>query len=346
MAVTTGIINATLGLWQDRPANEAFETAAIADRLGFSELWIGEMATFDAFALATAVGLKTQRITPTVGPFAVSVRTPVNIAVGAATATSVIGRPVNVALGTSSDVVVEDWHGRPRKRPAQQLEDATHIISRLLRGEKVSFDGEMLHTKGYRLRLPVPGSSVSVAAFGPRAIRFAATHADRVLLNMVTVESARLLCDQVTQAAAEAGRKRPRVALWLATSVDPTPADLSQMVTSKTGYLAAPGYSDMFVDAGFESLVALARTRPHPRELRAAMPEADIAAATCLAGDLDEVRARIRAYLEAGVDEVCVVPTTAGDPAGLRTLETIAEIRDEFVREKLDARPKASHAGF
>ncbi|QIX25539.1 LLM class F420-dependent oxidoreductase [Nocardioides sp. JQ2195] len=344
MAETTGIVNATLGLWQDRPANEAFETAAIADRLGFSELWIGEMATFDAFSLATAIGLRTQRITPAVGPFAVSVRTPVNIAVGAATVTSAIGRRVNVALGTSSNVVVEEWHGLPRKRPAQQLEEATQIVARLLRGEKVSFDGETLHTKGYRLRLPAPGSSVSVAAFGPRAIRFAGAHADRVLLNMVTVDSARRLCEQVAQAAAEAGRERPRIALWLATSVDPTPDDLSQMVTSKTGYLAAPGYSEMFVAAGFESLVEFARTRPHPKELRAAMPEAEIAAATCLAGGLDDVRTRIGAYLDAGVDEVCVVPTTAGDPAGLRTLGAIAGIRDEFVRQPLDATTNANHA--
>jgi alkanesulfonate monooxygenase SsuD/methylene tetrahydromethanopterin reductase-like flavin-dependent oxidoreductase (luciferase family) len=40
-----GRINVTLGLWQDRPAEEALETAAIADRLGYQELWIGEMAT-------------------------------------------------------------------------------------------------------------------------------------------------------------------------------------------------------------------------------------------------------------------------------------------------------------
>ena len=35
-------------LWQDRPAAENLEVAKCADRLGFTELWIGEMATFDA----------------------------------------------------------------------------------------------------------------------------------------------------------------------------------------------------------------------------------------------------------------------------------------------------------
>ena len=41
-------------LWQDRPAAENMEIAVNADRLGYPELWIGEMATYDAFAFATA----------------------------------------------------------------------------------------------------------------------------------------------------------------------------------------------------------------------------------------------------------------------------------------------------
>jgi hypothetical protein len=30
-----------LGYWQDRPPLEALDTARLADRLGFEELWIG-----------------------------------------------------------------------------------------------------------------------------------------------------------------------------------------------------------------------------------------------------------------------------------------------------------------
>lgn len=321
-----GKINVSLGLWQDRPAEEAFETAAAADRLGFGELWIGEMATFDAFSLATAIGLQNKRISLAVGPFAVAVRTPVGIAMGAATASAVIGRPVNIALGTSSNVVVSEWHGQGRERPAQRLEESTKVVSRLLKGEKVDFEGESLRTKGYHLRLPAPGSSVAVAAFGSRAIRIAAEYGDRVLLNMVTVESARRLCAEIAAAAAAANRPKPTIALWLATAVDPTPEDTKQMIRSKTGYLAAPGYSDMFIEAGFGELVALAKTRPHPKELRAAMPDAELAAVTCITGSPGDVERRIGEYFDAGVDEVCIVPTTAGDPGGIRTLTAVSKL--------------------
>ena len=69
-------------LWQDRPPAENMEVARNADQLGYSELWIGEMATYDAFSFATAAGLNTQQIDLTLGPLAVSVRTPMTMAMG------------------------------------------------------------------------------------------------------------------------------------------------------------------------------------------------------------------------------------------------------------------------
>ena len=89
-------------LWQDRPASENIEVAKLADRLGFSELWVGEMATYDAFAFATAVGLQTQQTGLSIGPLSVSVRTPMNIAMGAASVADLTGRRPNPDLCSSS----------------------------------------------------------------------------------------------------------------------------------------------------------------------------------------------------------------------------------------------------
>jgi alkanesulfonate monooxygenase SsuD/methylene tetrahydromethanopterin reductase-like flavin-dependent oxidoreductase (luciferase family) len=129
-----------LGYWQDRPPLEALETARLADRLGFGQLWIGEMATFDAFALATAICL--ERLALTIGPLAVPVRTPVSIAIGTASVVALTGRRVGVAIGTSSAVVVEEWHGRSRKNAAAQLADSARALVALLAGERAHVEGE------------------------------------------------------------------------------------------------------------------------------------------------------------------------------------------------------------
>ena len=61
-------LSAVLGLWQDRDPLEALETARLADELGYPSLWMGEMATFDAFALGERDRPATERIALTVGP--------------------------------------------------------------------------------------------------------------------------------------------------------------------------------------------------------------------------------------------------------------------------------------
>jgi hypothetical protein len=45
----------------DVPLEEELRTAAVADRLGYSELWIAEGLVWDSFALATAIGVATER---------------------------------------------------------------------------------------------------------------------------------------------------------------------------------------------------------------------------------------------------------------------------------------------
>jgi alkanesulfonate monooxygenase SsuD/methylene tetrahydromethanopterin reductase-like flavin-dependent oxidoreductase (luciferase family) len=101
------MLSVSLGLWQDRLAAEVVRTAQAADALGYGEIWIGEMATFDAFALGAVVAERTSRASLTIGPLAVAVRDPVMIAMGAGSLAELTGRTMNMALGSSSPVVVE-----------------------------------------------------------------------------------------------------------------------------------------------------------------------------------------------------------------------------------------------
>lgn len=306
-------------LWQDRPAADNIEVAINADKLGFPELWIGEMATYDAFAFATSAGHQTKQIALTVGPLAVSVRTPMTMAMGIASVADLTGRQTNLALGASSVVVVKEWHGRERERTAKHLAESARIVRGLLDGKKVSFEGELASCKGYHLRLDAPRSPLTIAAFGPAAVRVAARHSDRMLLNMVTPESLARLRQQMQEAADDAGRPAPSVAVWLSCAVDPQRETIDQLLRAVVGYLAAPGYSEMMIEAGFAELVEFARTRPHPKELLAAMPD-ELIEAIGLVGDQVAIDARIEQYRQAGADEICLVPATAGDPGGLKTL--------------------------
>ncbi|MTE15754.1 LLM class flavin-dependent oxidoreductase [Nocardia aurantiaca] len=160
-------LSVSLPYWQNREPLDALRVAEAADRLGYHRLWIGEMATFDAFALATAIGRSPGRIPLCIGPLAIGVRSPATIAMGTATVAALTGRPVDIALGSSSTVVVRDWHGRRRHRTARHLEEATRIVRALLAGEKVEYDGLIERVRGFRLRLPALGPTLARSVDGP-----------------------------------------------------------------------------------------------------------------------------------------------------------------------------------
>jgi probable F420-dependent oxidoreductase len=295
-----------LGYWQDADPLEALATAGLADALGYRDLWLGEMATFDAFALATAAGQQTQRVELVVGPLAPAVRDAAQLAMGVASVAALVGRPVHLAVGSSSPVVVERWHGRTFAA-APLLRRTVEALRPLLAGEKEP-------TTGYRLRLPAPAATVTVAAFGPAAVRVASELADRMVINLCTPEHAGRLRGQLDH--------RVPLAAWIPAAVDPTDEAVEQLRRAVVAYLGAPGYGEMFAAAGFGAVVDVARSGAHPAEILRGVPR-ELVEAIGLVGDAAACRARMAEHVAAGVDEVVVVPATAGDPGGRRTLSAL-----------------------
>lgn len=310
----------------NRDPHECLRTAITADRLDYGEMWIGEGWVWDPFALATAIGLAIEHSALTVGPIPVSVRDPAMIAMSAASTAALTGQRVGVALGTSSIRFVEGLHGRKRHRPATALAESAQAVRSLMSGEEADFEGELLSTHGYRLRLDPPGGSLSVAAFGDKAISIAASYADRMVLDLVSPAMAAEYRAKLDAAAKEAGRPSPTLAAWIPAAVDPDPESYAELMSSLVGYLAVAGYGEMFTAAGFGRAVELAQEGATHDELIAAMPD-DAARKIGLVGDIETIRARLDEYAAAGLDEIALDPATAGDPGAERTLSALAELR-------------------
>jgi probable F420-dependent oxidoreductase len=259
---------------------------------------------------------------------------------GAGSLAELTGRMVNVALGSSSPVVVEQWHGRRQERTALALAESATAVRALLDGGKADVRGEVISTRGFRLRTRAPGTPLTIAAFGRGAVKAAARHADRMVINLVTPKSAARLVQMLHDECRILGRPVPTVAVWLATVVGsgvtgteptaegggtgPAAESVEQLRRGLVAYMSAPGYGEMFTEAGFGDVVRLARTRPHPGELLAAIP-AELTGHVSLVGDQRAVRARLAEYASAGVDEVALVPGSSdADPAGVATLTALA----------------------
>ncbi|PRZ42992.1 putative F420-dependent oxidoreductase [Antricoccus suffuscus] len=312
--------------WMGRPQDEVIEVAKHADAVGYASLWLPEAAAYDVFALATYIGLQTEQIEMVLGALPVTVRDPAMIARGISSVQALTGRTVSACLGTSSNFIVETWHGRSREHSGTALGESAQALRSLLAGEKSRLNGKVLSTNGFKLRLGTPATPVTMAAFGPYALKMAAQYADRLVLNLLDADTAKSVIDQFSAYCKDAGREVPPVALWVGTAVDQDEAAFEQLRSATVGYLMAPGYSDMFAKAGYGELIDYARTRPHPRELMAKVPD-ELVRGVSIIGDQDMVTARIAQYAAAGIDELIFQPTsTESDPGAKQTLTKVADV--------------------
>jgi probable F420-dependent oxidoreductase len=320
-------IEVALPFWLDRPEEEALEIALETQRSGIEALWIGEMATFDAFALGTAVGDRAPGLRLKLGPLAIGVRSPVAIALGVSSVATLTGNEVGVALGASSPEIVSGWHDRDWKHGATRMRETVECLRRIFAGDAEGYEGRYVRSRGFRLRRPRPDTSLTVAAFGPSMTRVAAQHSDEVVLNLVTPERVRAVRDAIDAHAAAGGRSSPRLAVWVPVALDPGEAALAQLSRQLTVYLAPPGYGEMFSELGFAELVRQARDGTRRSELvRHVTPE--LLGHVCALGSQERIADRIRAYHAAGADTVAVVPSTAEDPGGRAVLGVCASRPD------------------
>ena len=314
--------------WLDRPDHEAVEIAVEASRNGFATMWLGEMATFDAFALATAVGLRAPGLALKIGPLAVGVRSPVALALGLASVTALTGARADLALGASSPEIVTGWHDRPWDAVAPRARETVEAVRSLLAGERAAYSGEHVRTHGFRLARPQPDAQISLAAFGPRMTSVAAASADELVLNLVTPERVAQAREAVEAEARVHGHPPPEIAVWVAVAQDPGSAALAQLAGQTAVYLRPPGYGEMFKELGFASLVDRARAGARRAELAREITS-ELLEQICAIGSEDQIRRRLDSYRAAGATRVGIVPATAEDHAGRRLLAALAPGRPE-----------------
>jgi probable F420-dependent oxidoreductase len=322
-SVGPGDLQVVAPFWLDRPHEEAVEIAVEAWRNGFGAMWLGEMATFDAFALATAVGLRAPGLALKVGPLAVGVRSPVALALGLASVATLTGAHVDLALGASSPDIVSGWHDRPWAALAPRARETVEAVRSILAGERAAYSGEHVRTHGFRLSAPQRDAKISLAAFGPRMTRVAAASADEIVLNLVTPERVAGVRAIVDAEARCHDRSPPEIAVWVTVAQEPGAATLAQMAAQIAIYLRPPGYGEMFTHLGFGSLVERARAGAKRSELAEEITS-ELLGQVCAVGSDSQIRARLASYRAAGASRIGIVPATAEDPAGRRVLAALA----------------------
>ncbi len=291
----------------------ALDTARRAEALGYRSFWTAETTGPEAFSVLAAASQAAPLLDLGTGVLALQLRTPMVVAMGAATLQALAPeRKVLVGIGISSPVVTERWHGVPYgDRPLARVREYVTLVKECLSGEKVTFQGDFYDVRGFRLavRLRERRPEVVVGALNPAMLRLAGEVADGVLLNYLPASHVKWSVDQVR--AGGAATVYAYVHAGLCDRADGVEAARRDLFS----YAVVDSYAANFVRAGYGDEVA------DIRERHAAGDRAGALAAVSdrmidgidVMGDAEHVRATMVAYADAGVDVPVLMPLPWGD---------------------------------
>ncbi len=158
--------------------------------LGYQEAWSSEANGADAFtplALASVHAPELRLGTAIVPAFT---RGPALLAQTVASIASAAPGRFVLGLGSSSNVIVENWNGVPFDEPYKRTRDMARFVRAALTGEKVVEKYDTFEVNGFRLGMPAPKDEVPIliAALRPGMLRLAGREGNGAIINWLSAE--------------------------------------------------------------------------------------------------------------------------------------------------------------
>lgn len=302
-------VNLGIMFKREHPPEDLIRVARSAEAAGFDEFWVVEDFEFGSGIAQAAVALaSTERMTVGLGIMPAVVRNPVYAAMEIASLARLYPGRFLPGFGHG----VADWMRRIGAFPPSQLkalEETVLTVRRLLAGERVNFDGSLIHIHDAKLVFPpqqVP--PVSVGVRGEKSLRLAGGSADgTILAEYASPDYVQWARGQIAQGQAEAGHmdEQHRVTVFAMAYFE---ADVAQALADAKALVAKTlYYEDLNTQLKPMGILEQVEDMRRRQALEAELPEA-WAREFAIVGTPDECRAMIGRYADAGVDSLILVP--------------------------------------
>ncbi len=328
--------------WTTPP--DQLSLAREAERLGFSVVWAAEAYSSDAPSVLAWIAGQTERIDLGTAVMQIPARSPAMTAMTAASLDTLSGGRFRLGLGVSGPQVSEGWHGVRFARPLARTREYVEIVRMAIARRQVEYPGEF-----YQLPLPDgPGKAlrlgfhplresipIYLAAVGPKNLELAGAIADGWLAVFFAPEFAAEQLAPVAAGRASVGRSMdgfdvvPAVPVVLGEDVSAC-AELVRWYAAL--YVGGMGSREQNFYNRLAVRMGYADAAREVQELYLAKRQRDAAAAvpmefidrTSLLGPVERIAERMRAFAEAGVTTLSVLPFVADVESGLHTLGEVA----------------------
>ena len=316
----------------ERPGSpDALAQAQTAERFGWDHITWADHAlrNRDPFIGASLWAAATERIRVGTGVTHFATRSPIGVAIAAATVQEASGGRMVLGLGTGMSGP-RSVGGRPAT--LARLREAIDAIRRLTAGETVMWEGSEI-----RFEWPTQPVHVYAAAMGPRTQQTVAEVGNGVMVNTAEPALVESALHNVAAGAERAGRPPGEVDLWLRTMVA-LDDDRARARKAATWYAATIAHdfakTNLLRDTPEAAEVAR-RVRPSLRDACVKLAETyrpgqpvelpdEVVDAFTIAGPVEHAIERLRALRDVGVEAVSLFNPEAEPERKLEFLERFA----------------------
>jgi 5,10-methylenetetrahydromethanopterin reductase len=311
------------------------ELAKAAEDAGLATVWFAENpAQRGILATAGACAASTRHVRIGVGVVNPYTRHPVQIAMDFAALDELSGGRAILGIGSGIAAALRGM-GFDTNRPVGAVREAIEIVRAMLSGQSVTLRGHVFTINDTRLHFPARLLPIYMAAGGERALRVCGAIADGFIVsNMTPLRLARRMREIVADAAAEAGRPKPRVVQYLPCAVAADGEMARQAVKAAVGealtllWPVSDSWPRRREAAVTESGIPRDNFVAALDRLRRGDDPADVlderfVGAFAIAGTAQECSRQAAYYREAGVDELAL---TFADGQSIESIASLAKV--------------------
>jgi len=229
-------------------------------------------------------------------------RSPSLIAMGAATVDTISNKRLVLGLGTSSQPLVEDFHGDKFERPLKRMKEYVEIIRLILSGETVNYSGEIFSLKNFSLLIKPPRDTIPIylAAVNQKMVELTWKIADGVIFYL------RPKSEIKSTLAKMQNQKKIDSSLQIITCVNDDSEKAMLRAKKTLAFYVSVGkiYREFLASNGFENETKNIFEEYEKNGLQSnheLVPESMVSE-LCIAGTPDECKTQLQQFRETGID--------------------------------------------
>jgi alkanesulfonate monooxygenase SsuD/methylene tetrahydromethanopterin reductase-like flavin-dependent oxidoreductase (luciferase family) len=292
-------------------------------------IWIPETWGMENFSMLGAVASKTS--TQKIGSSIINIysRSPTTITMGAATTDILSNGRLVLGLGTSSEPIVEDFHGEKFEKPVERMREYVEIIRLALTKKQINYSGKIFNLKNFTLLIEPKRQSIPIylAAINQKMVDLTWEIGDGVIFYLRPLDEMKNTISKMQS------KKKIDVTCQIITCVSNDSEDAIQRAKKTLAFYVSVGkiYREFLAKNGFEN-----ETNGIFEEFKKSGFKSNHELVTdsmlnslCIAGSPDEARSQLKEFRDAGVD----LPIIQFNPIG-DTIESFSLLKKTFLDEK------------